>query len=230
MHGEVDTGLLDLQPWLYLSLPLAVVWAARDAREGLLPVMLVAASVCAYLSFNDFWPFNVLRFSLIHYIVWALPILAAAGIAGGLLLVRGRQWKSATMTVIFALVLACYRLVPASVEPDLVDIQPAESGTTKYAISFPTERDVDAIDLLGASSGDPIGLTIRQIRLAVDDEKLELYSGYRLIELHGGIRVIFNKNVSTARIEFDLKDDIANHPKSPPLVRPVRFRGTFVAF
>ena len=228
--GEPETALLELQPWLYVLIPLAFVWAACDSRNGLLPVMLVLASSSTYLSYNDFWPFNLLRFSLIHYIVWTLPVVAAGGLAGALILIRGRQWKTALAVAAIALAAACYRLERTVLTPDTVAIKSSDTGLTNYVVTFDRPRDLDAIDLAGASSTNWITLTVVRIKIAADGEPLDLFSGYRLIQLPGGIRIIFNRHVAARRLEFDLDKNVTAHPFSGNLVRPVRFRARFFPF
>jgi hypothetical protein len=149
--GEVGTAVFELQPWHYAGFPLACVWAFREPRMGLAPVATALASLLLYLSFNDFWPFNVMRFSLIHYIVWLLPVMSAAGIAGAVILVRRRAWI-ATLAVAAAVVaLVCFRVEPRRLVPQQVQIRHAD-GVTTYTLTFPTARELDAIDLAGATA------------------------------------------------------------------------------
>jgi hypothetical protein len=228
--GEVDTALLELQPWLYVLFPLAMLWAARDVRRGFLPVLTAIVSLLVYLSFNDFWPFNFLRFFLIHYVVWLLPIVTASGIAGGLLLVRERRWKSGVLVAGAILIGACHRVEPRVLRPDAVRIDAEGPESTKYSLFFNGTHDLDAIDLVGASSPNAINLTVLRIKVLVDGEPLDLFSGYRMIQLNGGVRMIFNRHVSARHVEFDLGADLGRHPRSADLVKPVRFDGRFVPF
>lgn len=73
---------------------------------------MVVISTLAYLAYNDFWPFNILRFFLIHYLVWTLPFLAAGGLAGVRLIVRESRWGVALSVVIATLLVVSYRLHP----------------------------------------------------------------------------------------------------------------------
>ena len=52
--GETDTALFALQPWLYFTGPLALVWGILDIRRGLLLVAVAVMSLTIYLSYNDF--------------------------------------------------------------------------------------------------------------------------------------------------------------------------------
>jgi hypothetical protein len=109
-----------------------------------------------------------------------------------------------------------------------IDAEGPES--TKYSVSFNATRDLDAIDLVGASSPNPIGLTAHRIRVVVDGEALDLFSGYRLIRLNGGVRVIFNRHVPARHVDFDLGGEIQGHPRSAELVRALKFEGRLVPF
>jgi hypothetical protein len=227
--GEVGTAVFELQPWQYLAFPLALVWAARDARFGLVPVMTAMASLFVYLSFNDFWPFNVMRFSLIHYIVWLLPVMSAAGLAGVVLLVRRREWTTLGAAAAVALALACYRVEPRLVVAEAIGVT-ADGPSTTYTLSFDRPVELDAIDIAGATGSHPVNLTWEQIRLVADGLALERFRGYRLIGVNGGIRITFNRHVFAERLEFDLTSAIGNHPQDTALVRPLWFEGTFAPF
>jgi hypothetical protein len=227
--GEAGTAVFELQPWHFLAFPLALAWAARDARMGLVPVMTALASLLVYLSFNDFWPFNVMRFSLIHYIVWLLPVMTAAGLAGAVLLVRRREWTTLGVAAAVALALACYRVEPRLVAAEAIGVT-ADGPSTTYTLSFDRPVELDAIDIAGATGSHPVNLTWEQIRLVADGLALERFRGYRLIGVNGGIRITFNRHVFAERLEFDLTSAIGNHPQDAALVRPLWFEGTFAPF
>jgi hypothetical protein len=71
-----DTALLLHFPWLVL-LPPGVVYFIRRYKWGAVGVLLsIAATYAVYFAYNDFWPGNMFRYHLIHYLFWTFPILA----------------------------------------------------------------------------------------------------------------------------------------------------------
>lgn len=227
-HGTVDTAVFELQPWLFAAFPLALVWGIREWRHGLVPVATALVSLLVYLAFNDLSPVNIMRFSLVHYIVWLLPVVTAAGVAGAVLLVRNQRWMAISAVAVIALALASYRVETNTIVPDLIRVVPA-GDLTSYQLLFVPRRELDAIDLAGASAA-PLNLQWGHIRILVNDRPLERLSGYRLIPVEGGIRIILNRHVSARRLEFDLGPVIVNHPRSEAMIRCVRFRSTFAPF
>jgi hypothetical protein len=228
--GEAETALLQLQPWLYAAIPLAVVWAAYDVSRGLLPVSLAAGSLITYLAFNDFRPFTLLRFSLIHYIAWTLPVLTAAGVAGARIVWNDSRWPAAIVAAAIAGAAACHRVEPHEVTAAVTEIERQPSGEVIYAMSFGQPQDIDAVDLVGAYSSDRVAASRSSLDMVVDGAPVPVDRGYQTIPLNGGIRVIFNGHLSARRIRFRMPANIEHLPDSPGQVRAIRFSGRFAAF
>jgi hypothetical protein len=222
-HDEPHTALAALQPWLILAMPFAVAWAALDRARGLLPVAAVAASVVSYISYNDFWPYAVLRFSLIHYLAWTLPTFTAAGIAGLVVVIRDSRWLVLCAAMVSATLLISLRLVPTPVQASRVIIESLPNAHTRYELMFDSPQDVDAVDFGGAMTADAFGVTLKSFDVAQEHRPLALFSGYRPLQLHNRLRISFATQVESRHIEVTLDNTISNHPNSEN-VRAVKFR------
>jgi len=227
-HEEPRAALLALQPWLTFAVPLAIAWAATDRRNGLLVVAAAVTSIAAYICFNDFWPYAVLRLSLIHYVVWTLPIVTAGGVAGAMCLVRDRRWVTLGAALVSAVLVASLRLVASPVPPRRISIAPEGDGRTRYEIEFSEPQDLDAIDLGGAMASDPHNVTLKSFSVLQDGQPLEVYSGYRAIQLRDALRIGFNRHVEASRISLELDRTIANHPAKASDVGALEFTPTLV--
>jgi hypothetical protein len=229
-HEEPNTALLALQPWLTLALPLAIGWAVVDRRNGFLVIVSAAVSIATYICFNDFWPYAILRLSLIHYVVWTLPILTAGGIAGAICLVRARRWLALAAVLTGAILLASVRLVPSPVAPVRVSIEPEPDGRTRYEIVFPSAQDLDALDLRGATTVDARGVTLKSFDVSHDGKPLEVFSGYRPLQLRDALRIGFNRHIEASQVSLVLDRGIANHPARPSDVAALQFTLTLEPF
>lgn len=86
LFGETDPALLFRYPWLFLVPPAAVWWIGREGARAIAALGAIACSWVVYLSYNDFLPSDVYRFTLIHYLAWSFPLLflvVAASLAQG---------------------------------------------------------------------------------------------------------------------------------------------------
>jgi hypothetical protein len=75
LFGETEPALLFRYPWLFLVLPAVVFWLRRDGGRAGAAVAAIGFSWIVYLSYNDFLPSDVYRFTLIHYLAWSFPLL-----------------------------------------------------------------------------------------------------------------------------------------------------------
>jgi hypothetical protein len=222
-HEEPKAALAALQPWLIVAFPFAVAWAAIDIRRGMLVVATVAVSLGCYIAYNDFWPYNLLRLSLIHYVVWTLPLLSASAVAGATSLIRGRRWIIFGAVTVAAAALAVLRPVAAAVATTTVSIEPLPNGRTRYEMTFDRPQDIDAIDLVGAGAQDQRAVTLKSFDISADGRPMRLFSGYRPLQLRHGLRFWFNRHVEASRIDVTLDNTIANHPTDARGVRAVGF-------
>jgi hypothetical protein len=227
-YGELHSALFQLQPWLYLAVPLAIVWACAEPVIGAFAVVLALSSWALYLGYNDFTPFNTLRFFLVHYFVWALPVLAAGGLAGGLHIVKRRRWLAAAAVVVAAVVLSSLRFIPAPVSVSDAKREPSPCCGVRYTLSFPSVQDIDAVDVVTPVPPQENIFTLSQkdIELVVDETRFDPLWGYQVLRRADGIRIMFKGNVSASRLAFTLDERFA--PLSDPTqsVRPIRFRAS----
>lgn len=79
--GETGTALLFRYPWLFLALPGVVWWVNRQGVSALAALATLGLNWVLYVNYNDFQPSAVFRFSLIHYLTWAFPLLFALTVA-----------------------------------------------------------------------------------------------------------------------------------------------------
>ena len=79
---EPDSALLSHFPWLLLVPAGAILLFFH--RSLLAAGVLFSITLCYVLcgSYNDFWPSNVFKFGLIHYLTWTVPLLALIAYAG----------------------------------------------------------------------------------------------------------------------------------------------------
>lgn len=64
-------GIIPYMPWVGLGL-LGLVYTGFSKREFAALNISAAVLIAVYLSYPDWWPGNVWRFNLIHYLVWPL--------------------------------------------------------------------------------------------------------------------------------------------------------------
>ena len=79
---ETEPMLVNHYPWLLCCLPGIIIFVGRFGIGGLGLLTTIGATFILYLEYNDFWPSNVFRYQLVHYLVWALPLLALIAYAG----------------------------------------------------------------------------------------------------------------------------------------------------
>jgi hypothetical protein len=225
-YGESKSALFQLQPWLHAAVPLAVVWAWRVRATGALAVAMALSSWLLYLAYNDLSPFNLLRFFLVHYIVWTLPVLACAGVAGAVCIVRERRWATAAIVLLVAVGSASVRLSIVPVAGATLTTEPAAGGL-RYALAFASRQTVDAIDVAGVSHGNAVALSTLNVGLTADDVPLAVPSGYQVVRGPDGLRIIFNRHISAQRLAFTFDGTVGRDRARVPAARPVRFVPTF---
>jgi hypothetical protein len=224
-HGQ--PALATLQPWLIVALPFAGAWAVVNRKTGLLMVGAAVVSVASYLTFHDFWPYALLRLSLFHYVAWTLPVFAAAGVAGAMAAIRKGRWGVLAATLACAALLVSLRLVATPVAPTRVSIEALPNAHTRYEMSFPGGEEIDAIDFVGAATADAWGVTLKSFHVLVDGGPLDIYSGYRPIQLASGLRLGLTKHVAPRNVVVILDNTISAHPADPSRVRALRFQPVF---
>ena len=229
-HEEPRAALAALQPWLPLAMSLAVGWAIIDVRRGLLAVATAAASLISYISYNDFWPYALWRVYLVHYVVWTLPVLTASGIAGAIVMIGRKRWRTATGALVSAGLLTALQLVPTPAKTAQVSIERQSGGNTRYEIAFERPHEVDAIDLIGTTTRDSLGVTMKSFDVTQDGRSLAVISGYRALQLRRGLRIVFNTHVTATRLGFTLDNSVSNHPLDSVAVRALTFEWTVAPF
>jgi len=224
-YGEVKSALFQVQPWLYGAVPLAIVWAVADRVVGTSAVLLVLCSWTVYLGYNDFTPFNILRFFLLHYFVWALPIVAAAAIAGGLDIIRKRRWRAAVLSTVATVLLVGVRLAPSRIAGSQISDEPLACCGVRYTVGFPSLQSVDAVDIVVAvpRRENIITLSQKDINLVVDSTRFDVLSGYQVLRRPNGLRIIFKGKVAAQRVAFTLDEGFERVSDAAVRVIPIRF-------
>lgn len=212
--NEPGIALLDLQPWLALCIPFSIYWIAANWRMAVLPVGTATMAIIVYLSYNDFSPLNIFRFGLVHYLVWTLPVLAAAGISGLVLALRSGAWKGAGLAALAGLVVGN---LGVSLQPmplsELSVSQGDVLGEVTYQMKLSRPQEIDAIDLRGASASDWAKLTLSEVALHIDDgPPLKLFRDYRMFATPEGIRLLTNSHIRGQTITLRVDDAISNPP------------------
>jgi hypothetical protein len=171
-----DTALLSHFPWLVLLLPGALFFVRKYKWNAVGVLLSIAATYLLYLSFNDFWPGNIFRYHLIHYLFWTFPILALLAY----LSVR-EGWKDRVGRIGYVLILPI--LIPAcflSMKENLLG-QVTLPATANLSLPPAGLSKIDWILLNGATSDagpftSQFGLTPFRdfIRIGREDERVML--------------------------------------------------------
>jgi hypothetical protein len=169
-----DTALLLHFPWLVL-LPPGIIYFVRKCKWRAVGILLsIAATYALYFAYNDFWPGNMFRYQLIHYLFWTFPFFALLSY-----LSLREAWKDRIGRLSFALILpllvpVCFLTMKENV---LGRTLPPVSG--KLTIPPTGESRLDWIELKGApTSPEPFksefGLTAFKdfITMGRDDGRL----------------------------------------------------------
>jgi hypothetical protein len=148
---EPDQMMLSHFPWLFLCVPALCYVLQRYGRQALGMILAIVLSFGLYLSYNDFWPTNIYRYLLIHYLVWTFPLLALLLYAGlkGAWSTRLGRWSFLSIP----LLLAAISFVSLR-EKTLGRFSPANAAVIPIAAS-PVRR-VDWVVLHGASAAPRI--------------------------------------------------------------------------
>lgn len=114
---ESESMLLGHYPFFLFCVPGAVIMVHRFGFRGFGMLCSIVATYLVYFAFNDFWPRNIYRFHVIHYLVWTLPLImlfAYVGVRDGWRIPRIR-WTLLSIPAVGVFVL-CYRLVEVPLE------------------------------------------------------------------------------------------------------------------
>lgn len=175
--GEAGTALLFRYPWLLLAIPGAVLWVRRQGGAAVAGLATLVLNWALYVNYNDFLPSAVYRFSLIHYLTWAFPVLFALAV---LAISQGWRERSGRIAGCVALGLAVVatgvqlepRLLPARVAPGRVETLPA---VRPLWVNFPGE----ALD------------QVRQLRL--DGRHLQEARDYQIPYVPSDLRLMLSR-------------------------------------
>ncbi|RYD85471.1 MAG: hypothetical protein EOP84_02405 [Verrucomicrobiaceae bacterium] len=205
--GLSDNSLLNVFPWLVVALPFAILAAIRRPKEIGMLITVCACAFTTYVCFNDFSPLNIFRYFLIHYIVWMLPVLAAAGCVGVVALVRSRSVHSSVLVgagVAGMAVLSSFKAMPEPVWSRLENsVAPDGSRTSTFVFDGP--QRINAVDIPGSNSnpeilyGNPYGVQF-------DSRPLRALSEYREVRLADRVRLVFNRPVTARTLSITLDD------------------------
>jgi hypothetical protein len=146
-----DTALLLHFPWLIL-LPPGVVYFIRRRRSSALAVLAsITATYVVYFAYNDFWPFNIFRFHLIHYLFWTLPLLALLTYVGFREALKDRIGRWSFALILPLVVLVCFVTLKENTRGEI-----SRNESTPFRIPRDGESRLEWILITGVSpSADP---------------------------------------------------------------------------
>ena len=78
---------------------------------------------------------------------------------------------------------------------------------------------MSAIDFLGAVTQEPI----EHATITVDGRTLDLFSGYRIYNMAGGLRLAFRAPVAGSTVDVRLPSTVQNVSADPTTVAPIQF-------
>lgn len=227
-HGEPESALFDLNPILALALPFALLWGVRGGINGALLVLTAIASIALYLAYNDFWPYNVIRFYLVHYIVWTFPVLIAAGLAGIMALARDGAWRAALGAAAASIALLNLDLGLHPIEGTRTTTEVLAEGGIGYTIALPARSEIDAIDFLSASAPEGRDPTLLPIKVFTDGgRELKVFSGYRTIQLSDRLRVLFNTHIVADEVTIRFDQPLRVASPDGPIISAMVFTPRF---
>ena len=155
-----------------------------------------------YLSYNDFWPGNVVKFFLFHYVQWLFPLVYSLGLLGVLLVIQQRRLK--LLSGMLAL-----GLFPAFLTPELEPLDgscKADSTQTnnKIVCQLDTLGQLDVLDLTGLIPRSGYLIEVHSFDLNVDGRPLRLFRDYRPIQTATGIQLVANAAIRGSKLELCL--------------------------
>jgi len=225
-YGDANSALFGLVPWFPILAPLALVGAVLRARELLAPVAPACASFLTYLAYNDFSPVGFLHFFLIHYVVWTLPVIAACGLYMAVSVAHRPRWSIPCAVAMVAFcIIGALRAAPRPVNYSHVESRAVDGGRI-LDLEFAERTPLDAIDLPPNKALEKHPLFGNPLKLEIDGQSLETYTGYRLVEFPDRWRAIFTRPVDATHVSLSLP---AIDPASAVDVRPIRFSVRFAS-
>lgn len=94
---EIEPALLFRYPWLFLAIPGIAFWLQRERVAAVAGLSALVVNWGLYINYNDLLPSDIYRFTLIHYLAWAFPLLFVLAIAA-----CRHGWRSAWVRAGFA--------------------------------------------------------------------------------------------------------------------------------
>ncbi len=194
--GEYGAALLFRYPWLFAALPGLVWWLRRDGAAAVAAVAAVLLNLALYVSYNDFLPSGLFRFSLVHYISWTfvpLWLVAAGALAAG--------WRDRAVGAGWAVAVAVFALAIGLKlkEPPL----PAEVGPG--AARLPAQRP-----LWVEFPGEPPE-SIRHLRL--DGRPVEGWDAVQVPYVPGPLRLLLNERAPGAVLAAEPAGSVRATPR-----------------
>jgi hypothetical protein len=188
--------LLLRYPWLFLALPGAISWVVKDGWAAVAVLGAIGLSWMLYINYNDFLPSDIYRFTLIHYLTWAFPLLALMAAAS--LLGWRNRWTRAGwgLAVAAVVVTAGLRLE----ERELKTISVGDRGW-----QLPAQRP-----LLIRFPGAPAEAVTS---LRVDGRTLTEYSHYLTPLLPFDLRVLLGTKTNGTIFTVEPKERLSGAPQ-----------------
>jgi hypothetical protein len=199
---ENQQMLLSHAPWLLLTLPGAVRLFQRYRFMALGTILGIALCFATYLNYNDLFPTNFYRFSLIHYFVWTLPLLALITYVGIREAWKTRlgRWSLCSIPLLLALICS------VTLREKTVGTIPTDNA---HLITIPArgDRPIDWIVLHGAR-----GLPTR---MATDGREWQYATDFQSAQRNDGVGLLPSKRVTGRASEIT--------PRDPEEIRWVEF-------
>jgi hypothetical protein len=190
-------GVFKVFPYLLIIIPFFLIAVFSEHKKYLQPSVLIFFSLLLYLSYNDFSPHNVLRFRVIHYISWTIPVLLCIGLIGLMSTLKTKAFGKISLSFVFIVGIASTDQIVVGQN----GAQVTRDGD-RYVVRFNTPADIDGLDLIGDFDGNWMNLTTSDLEMRVDGKLFHVFNGYKATPTINGVRIIFNKNINPKEISF----------------------------
>lgn len=209
LYAEPNAGLVQHFPWLYLSLA-GAVWVLLKS-DLLLKTVVVAILVhfAVYLPYSDLLPTGLWRYLSVHYFKWSFPYLGLIAFLPIALICDSKSNAKSRLSCAVILIAICvfllgFRMQTSSV---LVNLDNAESFSSNEVVFDVTGDYVDFVDVLGIPA-DFQSVYFGEHNLELNGTKMSRVKDYRVLPIHGGVRLLFIRPSPAGRFFFTLDKNI----------------------
>lgn len=210
LYGELNAGLTERYPWLYLSLA-GVAWVLIRGDTQLRTVAVAIILLFSiYLPYGDLLPNGLWRYLNIHYFKWTYPFLALFAV----LLAKKvwTSWRQGAGWAMPAILLFGIPLLLLSLH-FVVDWMPVSIRTagsqTNISFDLPNKQ-IDLVDFKGIVGGST-DMYFGGHRLLLDGNELKPVRDFRLLPIASGARLLFTRPVVGHALEFTPNPLLTRH-------------------